>query len=135
MPGICVSRVPCPGTNARAETGLKTKQHIERERGGGESENQPRCVIVDEASHDGSQLGAHKLRSGVNDHGELELAVVEKIAHAAARHAQEGGPGQASEEPGHDHGLDIFGHRAHDKPDDAERQGNEVDRSTAVELR
>jgi len=124
-----------PGDQRESRDGPENKTtHRERERGG-ESENQPRCVIVDEASHDGSQLGAHKLRSGVNDHGELELAVVEKIAHAAARHAQEGGPGQASEEPGHDHGLDIFGHRAHDKPDDAERQGNEVDRSTAVELR
>lgn len=59
---------------------------------------------------------------------------IEQVANSASGHTEERTSRESVEEPAHEHGLNVLCHRAWDKPDEEQREGDDVDVSSAVEL-
>lgn len=59
---------------------------------------------------------------------------VEEIPNSTSGNTQKRTTSNPIEEPGHQHGLNVLGHRTGNQPDQKEAERNNVDISSAVKL-
>lgn len=59
---------------------------------------------------------------------------VEEVPDSTSGDTQKRTTSNPVEEPGHQHGLNVPGHRTGDQPDQEEAEGNNIDPSSAVKL-
>lgn len=59
---------------------------------------------------------------------------IEHIANSSSRNTQERASGEPAKETDNDHGLDVLSHSTWDHPDHENREGHNVNVSSAVEL-
>lgn len=82
-----------------------------------------------------TNFGTDEWTRGVKHHWESELVSIKHVADSATSNTQESTSSETIEESAHEHGLGVLGDSTRNEPDQEEREGHDVDVTSAIELK